>query len=640
MYIENFKTAGSEQNLKNYFNRYFFNGTADVEQNKIDLIANNITFESKYKDNKTSLPEMYAQLIATHKRHNIPFKKYIGVFNEDEISFMESKIVKERINLITDIDWKNITPSQVKNNENIKRKIIEQIPNEDKHFNFTNNNILLIKDYLTKIELNQQLELKEEISEDELKKVIINLNERLHKIKTLKDTDRSLFFSAIMIAIREKSPMYEIEKQISLYENKLSELSSKEEIKIKSIEFNNEAVYNISNSIIDIVDKLIQSKINTESKQKWKDQFVFIRNLNINLYEYKDIVDLISEKIYKTFKVGQKQDILGKAYKIFLSRAGKVDNKNIILTPDHIKHLMIELADLNKDDIVLDTCMGTGGFLMEAMEKMESLSDVNKEKIEHIHNYQLIGSEIDTKLFVLACSNMFLHGDGRSQLYDKDTLNDDLTFKNGEGFFNHIKSLKPTKCIINPPYEGSGCFDFTKQALDFLDIGGKLIIIIKENTFQKINTNIEKLLKNNTFDFYIKMPTNLFSEQNRSVATAIFGFTKGIPHNVKKYVKFYNLSDDGSENIQHNGRIDTKNIWKDKEKEIVEYILYDKDINDLNIAYKEQIFKEDVLLPIYHHFREETEPVCIEDFEEVIFDYFVYEQGLSGGGMFQNLKLA
>lgn len=625
--MENFKTAGSEQNLKNYFNKYFFDGKADIEQNKIDFVANNITFESKYNDKNTSILDMYAQLIATHKKHNIPFKKYVGVFNENEISFMESKIIKKRIDSINDINWKKLTPSKIKNNETIKKRIIEQIPNDDRHFDLNCNNISLIKSYLTKIESNEQLELKEEITEDELKKTINNLNERLHKIKTLKDTDRSLFFSAIMIAIREKSPIYEVEKQISIYEEKLEDIS-KEDKKIKSIEFNKEAVYNISNSIIDIVDKLIKNKINTESKQKWKDQFVFIRNLNIDLYEYKNIIYLISEKIYKTFKIGQKQDILGKAYKIFLSRAGKVDNKNIILTPDHIKHLMIELADLNKDDVVLDTCMGTGGFLMEAMEKMESLDGVNEEKKNEIHNKQLIGSEIDTKLFVLACSNMFLHGDGRSQLYDKDTLNDDLTFKNGEGFFSYIKSLKPTKCIINPPYENDNCFNFTKQGLDFLEINGKLIVIIKENTFQKINKNVEDLLKNNTLDFYIKMPTNLFSEQNRSVATAIFGWTKGVPHNHNKYVKFYNLSDDGFENVPHNGRIDTKNIWKDKEKEIIEYILYDKDISDKNIAYKEKIFDNEKLLPIYHHFIEEIEPVYIEDFEDTIFDYFVYKQDL------------
>jgi len=70
----------------------------------------------------------------------------------------------------------------------------------------------------------------------------------------------------------------------------------------------------------------------------------------------------------------EKQDILGKAYKIFLSRAGKIDNKNIILTPDHIKSLMVKLARLTKDDVVLDTCTGSGGFLMESMEMMISLA--------------------------------------------------------------------------------------------------------------------------------------------------------------------------------------------------------------------------------------------------------------------------
>lgn len=157
---------------------------------------------------------------------------------------MESKNIKKRIDLIDDIDWKNLTPSKIKNNEGIKKKIIEQIQNEDKHFELNSNNLLLIKDYLNKIELNKQLELKEEITEDELKKTLNGLNERLHKIKTLKDTDRSLFFSAIMIAIREKLPIYEVEKQISIYEDKIADLS-KENKKVKSIEYNKEAIYKI-----------------------------------------------------------------------------------------------------------------------------------------------------------------------------------------------------------------------------------------------------------------------------------------------------------------------------------------------------------------------------------------------------------
>ena len=624
--MENFKNAGSEQNLKNIFNNIFFNGQAQLEQDKIDIVSDYITFETKYKNNEVSIPEMYAQLIATHKKHNVPFKKYLGVFNENNISFMESDQIQKRLEFVNDINWKSITPSHL--NDDIKSEIIKDvIPNNYETVEFNKDNFEHIRNILTCIQLNKELKEKEEISDEELKKTLTNVNERFHKIKSLKDTDRSLFFSAIMIALNESYPIYTLDTERKIYENKIQDLSSnltKEEREINKTRYNREAVSHISNAIIETIDKLIKSKINNESKQRWKNQFIFIQDLEIDMYEYINIILLINNKLFKSFKAGQKQDILGKAYKIFLSRAGKIDNKNIILTPDHIKNLMVKLANLNKDDVVLDTCMGTGGFLMEAMEFMAKLPGVNKD---NLYSRQLIGSDSDPKLFVLACSNMFLHGDGRSQLYDKDTIHDDIIFNNGNGFFNYIKSLKPTKCIINPPYEDSNCFDFTKQGLDFLEDGGKLIVIIKENTFQKINNNIKDLLKYNTLDFYIKMPTNLFSEQNRSVSTAIFGWTKGIPHPNNKYVKFYNLDDDGFENIPHNGRIDTKHIWKIKEEQIIEYIINDMDIVDSNIAYKEKIFDAaNNLLPIYHHFREESAPVCIEDFEETVFDYFLYEQ--------------
>lgn len=82
---------------------------------------------------------------------------------------------------------------------------------------------------------------------------------------------------------------------------------------------------------------------------------------------------------------------------------------------------MVKLARLNKKDVVLDTCMGSGGFLMESMETMIKLSDSPAE-IDHIKEHQLIGFEIDSVLFALACSNMFLHGDGRTNLIYRSSL--------------------------------------------------------------------------------------------------------------------------------------------------------------------------------------------------------------------------
>ena len=306
----------------------------------------------------------------------------------------------------------------------------------------------------------------------------MGLNKDFHD-NNVRDADRSLFFSAIMIALKNGN-----------FRNIYKNIQAPSDDERASVNINLLDAHYMNAAILTAVDTELNGKINNLSKEfSWKDRFSFIKTIDIPLLKYIQIIETVETKIYIPFQNNEKLDILGRAYRIFLQRAGKVDNKNIILTPDHIKCLMVKLARLSKDDVVLDTCAGSGGFLMESMEEMIRQCD-NSAEIKHIMEHQLIGFELDPVLFSLACSNMFLHGDGRSQLYDKDTLNDDLTFKNGEGFFNHIKSLKPTKCIINPPYEGSGCFDFTKQALDFLDIGGKLIIIIKENTFQKINTNI------------------------------------------------------------------------------------------------------------------------------------------------------
>ena len=178
----------------------------------------------------------------------------------------------------------------------------------------------------------------------------------------------------------------------------------------------------------------------------------------------------------------EKQDILGRAYKIFLSRAGKVDNKNIILTPDHIKRLMVDLARLSVDDVVLDTCSGSGGFLMEAMEQLIELAKNNGETIEDIKNQQLIGFENDDTLFALACSNMFLHGDGRTNRIFGSSLVDE-----GSEVFKAIRNLKPNKCIINPPYERNLPIQFTKKALEFIEKDGKLVIIMPTPT---LNRNI------------------------------------------------------------------------------------------------------------------------------------------------------
>lgn len=378
------------------------------------------------------------------------------------------------------------------------------------------------------------------ISTDSLKNTIKQLNKEFQK-NNIKDTERSLFFAGLMIALKDNT-------FAKTYKN--IEVPTKEErdnATYKLLES-----HNLNISILDAIVRQISNKINNLSKEyNWKDRFSFIKNIDYPIHEYKKLIERIEKEIFRPFRMDEKQDILGRAYKIFLSKAGKIDNKNIILTPDHIKNLMIELARLNIGDVVIDTCTGSGGFLMEAMEQLIEMAKNNSKSIERIKEKQLIGFEIDPTLFALACSNMFLHGDGRTNLIYGSSIVDDK-----DRIFEAIRELKPTKCIINPPYENNNPIIFTKQALDFIEPNGKLIIIMPTPT---LNRNVggltNEILKIAKLDFVIKMPNNLFSEQGRTVNTSIFGFTK-IPHEKSDKVIFYNMEDDGLVSVQHKGRID------------------------------------------------------------------------------------
>jgi len=337
-------------------------------------------------------------------------------------------------------------------------------------------NKIELKDRLLLVnELKKLLEYKkhgETVTEEELLATIKSLNKRFHEDKVVRNTDRSLFFSGLMIALTNVNFR-------NTYQNiqapSREEIAKTSAVVIESI--------NLTSAIVKAIDTQLSSRINNLSKVfNWADQFSFIKNIDYSLSDFIEIIKIIEEKIYIPFSNEEKQDILGKAYKIFLSRSGKAEDKNIILTPDHIKKLMVKLARLNVDDVVIDTCTGSGGFLMESMEVMTLLAKDDFAKIENIKRKQLVGMEIDAVLFSLACSNMFLHGDGRSNLLYRNSLlyKEDNKYVNSddEALMNFIKELAPTKCIINPPYEADDPIRFTLQAIDYIESNGKLIVIM------------------------------------------------------------------------------------------------------------------------------------------------------------------
>lgn len=435
------------------------------------------------------------------------------------------------------------------------------------------------------------------ISDTKLHKILTEINTEFHQPMKIKDTERSLFFAGIMIALKDDNfrSIYMSAKPPTKQERNDSKYVLPD-------------AHNLNKMIIDAIDKQIKDRINTHSKEiNWRGQFSFIETIDYDLDLYKSLIKKIDDNIFVPFRYDEKLDILGKAYKIFLSKSGKADNKNIILTPDHIKRLMVRLARLELDDVVLDTCMGSGGFLMEAMEVMSKQTE-DSVKLKEIHETQLYGFESDSTLFALACSNMFLHGDGRSNLIYGDSL-----IKKGTAVYNDFKNkYKPKKCIINPPYEKNLPILFVKKALELIEDNGRLIVVMPSTTLNKnVNSGTKEVLNMARLDFIIKLPIAIFREQGRTVYTSIFGFTKG-SHRRDDKVLFYDLEDDGLIPIQHKGRVDKLHRWQHIEDDI--YKTINNGDERPGVCEKRTIYDGNTLVPygIQREKRSKTYP-CIDD---------------------------
>ncbi|WP_462104898.1 HsdM family class I SAM-dependent methyltransferase [Campylobacter concisus] len=153
------------------------------------------------------------------------------------------------------------------------------------------------------------------------------------------------------------------------------------------------------------------------------------------------------------------EDVMGIFFNEFTRYKGKSEAGQVF-TPDHITSLMYRIANVNYKDNVLDACCGSGAFLVKAMNNMinEVGGNFNENAVKKIQNERLFGIEFDKELFALACANMLIHKDGKTNLTHDDAR--------GEVACEWIKSKNITKVLMNPPYENKfGCLTIVKTCL-------------------------------------------------------------------------------------------------------------------------------------------------------------------------------
>ena len=172
------------------------------------------------------------------------------------------------------------------------------------------------------------------------------------------------------------------------------------------------------------------------------------------------------------------EDVMAIFFNEFNRYRGKADAGQVF-TPDHITSFMYRLIDVNMDDRVLDATCGSGAFLVKAMcNMMKEAGGINTEKAKKIKKDQLYGIEMYRKVYALACANMLIHKDGKTNLAQMDA-------KSAEAA-EWISSQKITKVLMNPPFERKyGCMTIVENVLDNVPSGTKCAFIMPDKKLEK-----------------------------------------------------------------------------------------------------------------------------------------------------------
>ena len=465
-----------------------------------------------------------------------------------------------------------------------------------------------IEEYYTKEILKEQT--NQEKTTEQLLKDAKELHEDLRNYGNLRDTEKPIVVSGILLALEEiKYKNFDLERLNT-------DKQKSDGIKIYEA----------------IADNLKRANVRPEvKKDKLLSQFSIIKdtpkinetNSTLGKTPLKHYTEFLYKRIYQNIKYTQtSEDILGLFYSEFMKYGGgDGQTLGIILTPKHICELFCDLVELKPNDVVFDPCCGTAGFLIAAMHNM--LSQVTDEtQRQHIKENQLFGIEEKPDMFCIATTNMIVRGDGKSNLENKDFLK--------QNPFELQKDIVASIGMMNPPYsQGSKAnpnlyeIAFSEQLLDSLTKGAKAIVIIPQSAVtgkskeeKAIKANI---LKKHTLEDVITCNKNTFYGVGTNPCIAIF--TAWIPHHKDKICKFINYEDDGFEVQKHKGLVETIHA-KDKKAHLLK-VWRDEMEAESKFCVKTTIEAQDEWLHSFYYFNDEIPKY--EDFDKTMADYLAFE---------------
>jgi len=496
-----------------------------------------------------------------------------------------------------------ISPLYVDDREGYKN-----LPDVESFTFFTENNI---DEYYTRYVLNEKPDA-EKTTEDILKDAA-ELHEYLRTYGSLKDQDKPLVVSGILLALDDK--FFKVEDLLG------DDITTDGQLIYDAIQRRLKA----SNVGPDAKrDKLMSefAIISTSARLNEKDKRLDTDD-KLGKTPLKFYTEFLKKNVFDNIKYhSTSEDFIGRFYGEFMSYSGgDGQSLGIILTPRHICDLFCDLLNVQPNDIVLDPCCGTAGFLVAAMHHMLDKAGTDSTKRKSIKKKQLHGFELQSNMFAIAATNMILRDDGNSNIKCEDFLSQNPA---------QVQLKGATVGMMNPPYSQGTKADpsqyelsFVEHLLDSLTKGARTAVIVPQSSMTG-KTKDERafkasIMKHHTLEGVITCNTDTFYGVGTNPVIAVF--TAHEPHPKDKLCKFIDFRDDGYEVRAHIGLVEGDST-KDKRQHLLD-VWNGRVEAPSKFCVESTVRPGDEWLHSFFYFNDEIPTDA--DFEKSIGDYLTFE---------------
>lgn len=206
-----------------------------------------------------------------------------------------------------------------------------------------------------------------------------------------------------------------------------------------------------------------EQKVNT----RIQDLFSQTRNKYGDVVHLEDVITFDAKTIkgvvarLQRYSILQSdRDCIADAFEVFIGKSVK-ETEGQFFTPRNVVNVLLEAMDIKLDKSVIDPACGSGGFLVETLRRFERMirqrgaacgwnEAAIQDEIKSAAIKDLRGIEKDPFLTKLTKSYMAILGDGKSGIFEEDSLNLPQFWKPRTQ--DHIRMGGFDYVVANPPF--------------------------------------------------------------------------------------------------------------------------------------------------------------------------------------------